>query len=77
MRRFVEALFFAPAAACGLASFEKRSGGSSGRQRRRMRFNAAQLPTASLMHFLVKLVLAAPASFFSVAWLAQEVLASF
>ena len=77
MRRFVEALFFAPAVACVLSSFERGSDGSSSPPAKQDEFNAAQLPTASLMHFLVKLVLAAPASFFSVAWLAQEVLASF
>src|SRR5262249_61337947 len=38
---------------------------------------APQVPTASFTHFLVKLVLAAPASFFSAAWVAQEVVASF
>src|SRR5262245_39338255 len=36
-----------------------------------------QAPTASLTHFLVKLVLAAPASFFSAAWLVQVAVASF
>lgn len=35
-----------------------------------------QLPTASVTHFLVKLVLAAPASFFSVAEVLQDFLAS-
>jgi hypothetical protein len=36
-----------------------------------------QVPTASLTHFLVKLVLAAPASFFSEAWAVQVAVASF
>jgi hypothetical protein len=31
-----------------------------------------QLPVASAMHFLVKLVLAAPASFLAVAWSPQH-----
>src|SRR6266849_3925413 len=35
-----------------------------------------QVPTASCTHFLAKLVFAAPASFFSPAWVVQEVVAS-
>jgi len=35
------------------------------------------LPVASVTHFLVKLVFAAPASFFSAAWLSQVACASF
>jgi hypothetical protein len=37
---------------------------------------ASQLPTASVTHFLVKLVFAAPASFFSAACLSQPAAAS-
>jgi len=77
MSRFAEAQFFA---GCRLRASPPSSGEATVRQTRqrcRMKFNAAQLPTASLTHFLVKLVLAAPASFFSAAWLAQVALASF
>src|SRR5690349_3008431 len=53
-----------------------RHAGLSPRPRGPRRFAASQLPTASVTHFLVKLVFAAPASFFSAACLSQPAAAS-
>jgi hypothetical protein len=46
------------------------------RRRRRSGHRWRQLPTASVTHFFVKLVLAAPASFFSAADISQDFAAS-
>src|SRR5271169_1188530 len=43
---------------------------------RRPSTDGAHVPMASVTHFLVKLIFAAPASFLSAAWLSQAVLAS-